>query len=330
MNDMKKIFALLEESRDLPLEEMNEELKVDNPRVDGNYFKVTINGKEYSYESSQFSPQELLDKFNAIGKHSIGRAVQWVRKNTDNDGIPGGKSYEQKAQERQAALPKAETKIKVEGDSAEILRSFVTQNASEIDNNHDITTFFIDTDAEYAKFNISIPGICLVVRDKRATKASLKREPIVVKFDKSKTLKRYSDWKRGTVPDIDGEVWYTIYVSGKEARANNVKAIREEIENFTYIGYLNEDGDVVISPRVGEAVQVGGQFYVVESVDGSYVSILNEEESKEVAAGSIETETVSLDICESMGTECKGMICVGSYEGREVYSDENDSVFMKD
>lgn len=227
------------------------------------------------------------------------------------------------------SVPKAEKKIKISSEGAMILKTFVDKNLKEIDNNHEITTFYIDTEAEFKKYGIQIPGICLVVADKRATKASLKKEPLVKKFDLSKTLKRYSDWKKGTVANVDGECWYCIYVSALDARNNGIKALKEEIE-MKKIGYLNEEGDIVRIPVVGEAVKVSDEYYIVESVDGQMVGLLNEEDSFEVNEEEIDEDIIEVTESENIGKEKDGMICLGMTELGEAYSDGSDDVYINE
>ena len=228
-----------------------------------------------------------------------------------------------------SGVPKAEKSIKLSTEGAKVLKTFVDKNLKEIDNNHEITTFYIDTEAEFKKYGIQIPGICLVVADKRATKASLKKEPLVKKFDLSKTLKRYSDWKKGTVANVDGECWYCIYVSALDARNNGIKALKEEIE-MKKIGYLNEEGDIVRIPVVGEAVKVSDEYYIVESVDGQMVGLLNEEDSFEVNEEEIDEDIIEVTESENTGKEKDGMICLGMTELGEAYSDGSDDVYINE
>lgn len=226
--------------------------------------------------------------------------------------------------------PKAEKQIKISGDSAKILKAFVDKNLGEIDSNHKITTFFIDTDAEYKKYNVSIPAICLVCMDKRATKATMKKEPIVQKFDKSKTLKRYSDWKKGTVANVEGECWYTIYVSAKDARNNGIKALKEEVQNMKLVGYLNEEGSLVRTPVDGDVVIVEGEPYIVESVDGQMVNLLNEDSSFEVNEGELDEEIVEITANSNSGKVIDGMVCLGETELGEAYVNDSDEVFIRE
>lgn len=62
--------------------EMNESsLSVVSKGVDSKGYLLVINGKEYHYTSDNFSPKELEDKYVGIAKHSIGRALSWIKKN---------------------------------------------------------------------------------------------------------------------------------------------------------------------------------------------------------------------------------------------------------
>lgn len=222
----------------------------------------------------------------------------------------------------------AEVNIKESSESAKTLKDFVKRVAAEIDNDHDITTFFIDTDMEYKKFKISVPGICLVVRDLRATKASLKREPIVIKFDKSKTLKRYSDWKKGKIEGV-GDAWYSIYVSAKDAREQSSEAMNEDIEEGVYLGYLDEDGEVILAPRVNDVVEYSGKHYVISAVDGARVTLLNEEEEIEMDERDIQYDSLVLD--EESGEDLgEGLVLLGRVGGRLVVCDDSENVYLMD
>lgn len=49
--------------------------------VEGDKFILVINGKKYSYESDDFSADELKTKYEGIAKHNKGRAIAWLKKN---------------------------------------------------------------------------------------------------------------------------------------------------------------------------------------------------------------------------------------------------------
>lgn len=243
---------------------------------------------------------------------------KWVEIN--NQGAVEGRGKDSK-------IPKAETQMKISGDSAKTLKAFVEKNQQEIDNDHDITTFFIDTEEEYKRFGVQIPGICLVVRDKRASKASLKREAIVQKFNKSKTLKRYSDWKKGNIQGV-GDAWYSIYISAKDARENGIKAISEDIEDMEYTGYLDESGDVILSVKANDIVEYEGDYYVVVEVDGENITILNENDQHIVCEDEIAKTEMEMDSLEESEDLGEGLIRLGTYQGKIVIANDSDNVFL--
>lgn len=60
-----------------------EDLCITNPRISPEEFVcIEINGNKYGYLSDTMSNDELLRKFNAIMKHSAGRALQWLKRNS--------------------------------------------------------------------------------------------------------------------------------------------------------------------------------------------------------------------------------------------------------
>lgn len=222
----------------------------------------------------------------------------------------------------------AEKVIKVSSESANLLKAFVNKTIKELDADPNITTFFIDTDKEYKKYNIQIPGICLVHADESMTLAALKKIPLIQKFDKSKTLMRYSDWKKGKVGDIEGVSWYCIYVSAKEARDNDIKALKEGVEEMKKIGYLNENGDVVLTPQVGDLITVSGEPYIVESVEGQTLSLINEESHCEAVDTDVDVRTLELTESEESGTKKDNLVCLGESELGTVYADDSDNVYL--
>jgi hypothetical protein len=49
---------------------------------DGLFF-VSINGQEYGYKPEGISINDLVDKFKSILKHNAGRALAWLKKNSE-------------------------------------------------------------------------------------------------------------------------------------------------------------------------------------------------------------------------------------------------------
>lgn len=58
------------------------ELEVSDGAKDGGQMKVTINGKNYSYDPVGIDIDELVRKFNKIKGFSKGRSLAWLKKNT--------------------------------------------------------------------------------------------------------------------------------------------------------------------------------------------------------------------------------------------------------
>jgi len=48
-------------------------------------FKLEINGKPYYYRPKELSMEEFENKFLGLAKHSVGRALQWVKANSTLD-----------------------------------------------------------------------------------------------------------------------------------------------------------------------------------------------------------------------------------------------------
>lgn len=89
--------VLVEESGEkftLPIEDLDEAgITVIVKSYNKNGLVLTINGKDYTYTSEQYTPQELKKKFEGIAKHSQGKALAWVKKNATDyaKGRPGGR-----------------------------------------------------------------------------------------------------------------------------------------------------------------------------------------------------------------------------------------------
>jgi hypothetical protein len=60
-------------------------LEVQSQGISNGVFNITINGKPYSYKPSSASHldmSEMVKKFNGIFKHSQGKALSWLKKNS--------------------------------------------------------------------------------------------------------------------------------------------------------------------------------------------------------------------------------------------------------
>ena len=96
------------------------------------------------------------------------------------------------------------------------------------------------------------------------------------------------------------------------------------------IGYLNEEGSLVRIPSVGEIAMVDGEPYIVESVEGEDLNVLNEEESCVVNEKEIDEEVFEVIANENTGRTVDGMVCLGDTELGEAYANEADEVFINE
>jgi hypothetical protein len=62
---------------------LNENLSVSDLDIRDGLLFVSINGNEYGYEPQGMSIQDVVDKFKSILKHNAGRALAWLKKNTE-------------------------------------------------------------------------------------------------------------------------------------------------------------------------------------------------------------------------------------------------------
>lgn len=61
---------------------LEEDLNVEKTAVNGKMVTLVINGKKYSYEPNNgMTAKEFAAKYQAMAKHSVGRALAWVKKN---------------------------------------------------------------------------------------------------------------------------------------------------------------------------------------------------------------------------------------------------------
>lgn len=55
-------------------------LDLKNPQVRFGVFKITIGNRTYSYQSSEYTAEDLYKKFTAMQKYSDGKALAWLKK----------------------------------------------------------------------------------------------------------------------------------------------------------------------------------------------------------------------------------------------------------
>lgn len=76
---------LTEISSDNIDESLTEALELSRAQLsgDGEGCDISINGTTYTYQSDEFTPMELVRKFNGIYKYSHGKALQWIKRHAD-------------------------------------------------------------------------------------------------------------------------------------------------------------------------------------------------------------------------------------------------------
>lgn len=57
-------------------------LDLKDPKVEYGIFKITIGRKTYSYQSEEYTSEELYRKFTAMQKYSDGKALAWLKKHS--------------------------------------------------------------------------------------------------------------------------------------------------------------------------------------------------------------------------------------------------------
>lgn len=57
-------------------------LEIKNPTVNYGLFKITIRNKTYSYQSDEYTAEELYRKFTTMQKYSDGKALAWLKKHS--------------------------------------------------------------------------------------------------------------------------------------------------------------------------------------------------------------------------------------------------------
>ena len=62
---------------------LSENLSVSALDIKDGLFYVSINGQEYGYKPEGMGIQDVVDKFKSILKHNAGRALAWLKKNSE-------------------------------------------------------------------------------------------------------------------------------------------------------------------------------------------------------------------------------------------------------
>jgi len=81
MNKAQEILNLIDETRGLDLE------KIIGPQDNG-LFYIKFNGNVYGYKPKGLGMEDLVRKFKKMVGFSVGRALAWLKKNTEH--IEGG------------------------------------------------------------------------------------------------------------------------------------------------------------------------------------------------------------------------------------------------
>lgn len=70
---------------------LDENLVIKPLELSQDLFYVSVNGKTYGYKAKAGEDiEEIADKFKKILKHSAGKAIAWLKKNTDLSMGAGG------------------------------------------------------------------------------------------------------------------------------------------------------------------------------------------------------------------------------------------------
>ena len=173
--------------------------------------------------------------------------------------------------------PKVDTnpssKVNITDDLNDLI-TYVKKVASLIDTDDDFTLTYMEEVEEIGKYKLPAPGIALICTDLNKSIRELKSHPITNTFNNSKTLKRYVDWKKDNIEDLGGrECWISIYINAKVARTKKIKSIKEDTH---YIGYLSNN-TIVRVPVIGAIAEYLNDYYIIDEVDGQYITLINED-----------------------------------------------------
>ena len=163
------------------------------------------------------------------------------------------------------AMPPAEKDHKKQSDPSfesqlKRIEKFADTQVKELDKNPDWTFAYIDDPTEMAEFKMPVPGLILFTGFVNKPATELNANPVVTKFNKSKSLKRFRNWFQTRYKGLPAQA--IIYIDAEAARSKAIKAIKESYEDAS----LYVDG----------IIQINEQLYCYE-LDETGVYIYNED-----------------------------------------------------
>lgn len=287
----------------------------------GDGFSTKINGVEYRYSSSELSAQEIMNKFSIIfRKYGPGSALKWLKSHTvcyyggkdkrtrtaDQKASIAAAVKAKEAAKRAKAAP-AETAPKSTGNpefdiQLKRIEKFADTVVKELNRDSAWSFKYIEESSEMSEYKMPLPGLMLYTINNTLDKGTLNSVPAVVKFNKSKTLKRYRDWFSTTV---DGQtVKAIIYIDAQASRSRGIKGLKEFMDlnladiklgtkvlmyediysitessgNLIKLSNANESFFARV-PNSSELVLYEGEPYLLESINGETATIYDEENS---------------------------------------------------
>lgn len=100
--------------------------------------------------------------------------------------------------------------------------------------------------------------------------------------------------------------------------------------NMIKIGFLNENGDIVAIQEVGSLVEVSGEPYIVEEIEGTETTLINEEQRINVNTEEIDGSVIEVNESDNTGSYKDEFMCLGESALGEVYCDVNDNVYLNE
>ena len=195
---------------------------------DSDCFYLIINGKKYYYVMESKTPEELKLKYDSIAKYSQSKALMWVKKTTI-------------CLNTKAAVDKAKETRKDLVDELDEIKAYVASIQKLLDKESIFEIVYLEEEGELLGYKLPTVGVALICKDMRKTVASLKKDALVTKFNNSKTLKRYLDWKVGEVEGRKG--WFSIYVhAGAMRNKGNQPSAVNVLNNKDVMYVVNSAG----------------------------------------------------------------------------------------
>ena len=84
--------------------------------------------------------------------------------------------------------------------ASKLVHSFIDNVGNSIAQSFDFVTDFVDTQSGYQEYGVEAPSVVISYRGAGANIQDLKKDPFIVKLNKSKTLKRVKDWTQVKCP----------------------------------------------------------------------------------------------------------------------------------